>query len=132
MLFQSTIRRVSRPLLASMFIYGGIDSVRNPDAKAKRADTVTGPLADRLPIPDDPVALVRFNGAVHVGAGSLLALGKFPRLAALVLAGSLVPTTIAGHRFWEEDDPQAKAGQQIQFFKNLSMLGGLLIAATAR
>jgi uncharacterized membrane protein YphA (DoxX/SURF4 family) len=132
MLFESTIRRVSRPLLASMFIYGGIDSVRHPDAKAKRADSVTGPLADLLPIPDDPVALVRFNGAVQVGAGSALALGKFPRLAALVLAGSLVPTTLAGHRFWEEDDPQAEARQRIQFFKNLSMLGGLLIAATAR
>ena len=131
MVFESTIRRVARPLLAGMFIQGGVDSIRHPDGKAKRAATVTEPLADTLPIPDDPVALVRFNGAVQVGAGTLLALGKVPRLAALALAGSLVPTTMAGHRFWEEDDPQARAAQQIHFLKNVSMLGGLLIAATA-
>ena len=52
-----------------------------------------------------------------------------PRLSALVLAASLLPTTYAGHPFWEEKDPGARAGQRIQFFKNVSMLGGLLIAA---
>ena len=40
-----------------------------------------------------------------------------------------MPTTAAGHRFWEEKDPQRKATQRIQFFKNASMLGGLLLAA---
>jgi putative oxidoreductase len=47
----------------------------------------------------------------------------------LALAASLVPTTYAGHPFWEEKDKAARAGQKIQFFKNISMLGGLLIAA---
>jgi uncharacterized membrane protein YphA (DoxX/SURF4 family) len=41
----------------------------------------------------------------------------------------LVPTTLAGHRFWEESDEKARSMQRIQFFKNLSMLGGLLLAA---
>ncbi|HEV2368363.1 MAG TPA: DUF488 domain-containing protein [Acidimicrobiales bacterium] len=45
------------------------------------------------------------------------------------LAGSLVPTTLAGHRFWEETDKQERAAQQIHFLKNLSMLGGLMLAA---
>ena len=57
-------------------------------------------------------------------AVSMLATGKFPRLSSLALAASLVPTTLAGHRFWEESDPQVKAQQQIHFFKNVSMLGG--------
>jgi putative oxidoreductase len=52
-----------------------------------------------------------------------------PRLGALVLAGSIVPTTLAGHRFWEENDSAAKKGQLLHFFKNASMLGGLLLAA---
>jgi uncharacterized membrane protein YphA (DoxX/SURF4 family) len=55
-----------------------------------------------------------------------------PRLAALALAGTLVPTTIAGHRFWEIDNPQQRSAQRIHFLKNLSMLGGLLLAATDR
>ena len=57
-------------------------------------------------LPKDPVTLVRLNGAVQVGAGALLAVGRVPRLAALALATTLVPTTLAAHRFWELDDPQ--------------------------
>ena len=62
----------------------------------------------------------------------MLASGHFPRLSATVLAATLVPTTAAGHRFWEEQDPQKKAMQRIHFFKNTSMLGGLLLAAVLR
>ena len=40
-----------------------------------------------------------------------------------------MPTTAAGHRFWEEQDPAERAQQRIHFFKNVSMLGGLIIAA---
>jgi hypothetical protein len=40
-----------------------------------------------------------------------------------------VPTTLAGHRFWEEEDETRRAQQRIHFFKNLSMLGGLMLAA---
>ena len=59
----------------------------------------------------------------------MLALNKFPRLASTALAASLVPTTLAGHRFWEETDEQQRAQQQVHFFKNVSLLGGLMIAA---
>ena len=47
--------------------------------------------------------------------------------SALALAGSLVPTTLAGHRFWEEEDDAARAQQTFQFLKNLAMFGGLLM-----
>ena len=40
-----------------------------------------------------------------------------------------MPTTVAGHPYWEEKDPAARKQQQIHFLKNLTMLGGLLIAA---
>ena len=56
-------------------------------------------------------------------------LSAVPTLASTVLAASLVPTTAAGHRFWEESDPDVRAQQQLQFVKNVSMLGGLLLAA---
>jgi putative oxidoreductase len=68
------------------------------------------------------------TGFAQVTAGLTLALGKLPRLSAVVLAGSLVPTTLAGHRFWEEDDPAKRSAQTIQFLKNVSMFGGLLLA----
>jgi putative oxidoreductase len=50
-------------------------------------------------------------------------------VAALALGASLVPTTFAGHRFWEEGDPKQRAAQKIHFLKNVGLLGGLLLAA---
>ncbi len=38
-------------------------------------------------------------------------------------------TTLAGHRFWEADEETDQAQQRIHFLENLSMFGGLLIAA---
>ncbi|HEX9992815.1 MAG TPA: DoxX family protein [Acidimicrobiales bacterium] len=126
----SLTRRVARPMMAAMFVVGGWDSFRNPDPKAPTAEPVTTKLAGPLNLPDDPATLVKVNGGVQVGAGVLLAIGKLPRLSALALAGTLVPTTLAGHRFWEVEDAQARRGQRIHFLKNLSMLGGLILAAT--
>ena len=117
-------------MLASIFIVQGIDSLLHPDTKAPAAEKVVRPLAERIPaVPDEVEQAVRINGAVQLVAGSLLAIGKFPRLSAAALAATLLPTTAAGHRFWESDDKQERTQQKIHFLKNLSMLGGLLIAA---
>jgi putative oxidoreductase len=119
---------LARPLLASMFVVGGIDSIRNSESKVKVAEAVTKPFSQALPImPDDTETLVKLNGAVQVGAGLLLATGKMPRLASLALIGSIIPTTYAGHRFWEETDEDRRKQQLIHFSKNLGLLGGLLL-----
>lgn len=129
------IRLVARPMLASMFVLGGVSALRNPQQHVRMAAPVTGKLSDaaasteQVPVNPDEKQLVLINGAAQVVGGLALATGRFPRLAALVLAGSLAPTTYAGHRFWEEKDKTQRANQQIHFFKNVSMFGGLLIAA---
>ena len=79
--------------------------------------------------PSDPKAAVGLNAAVHVGAGSMLAAGILPRLAAVALATSLVPTTLAAHRFWELEDPALRSRQRVEFLKNCAILGGLLVVA---
>jgi uncharacterized membrane protein YphA (DoxX/SURF4 family) len=122
--------RVARPLLASIFVVGGWDAFWNPASKAKKAEVVTEPLAETAGVQGlDTETLVRVNGAIQVGAGVLLAVGKFRRLAALALIGSIVPTTYAGHRFWEESDPTTRAQQRTHFLKNIGLLGGLILAA---
>ena len=193
------VRTLARPLLASVFVTGGIDMLRNAGALAPVAEPVTSrvvdaaqPVADRaaeaaapavtaaaervvdlaeqaseaLPdaaqpvadlaeqaadaarplagetllagsepttphvdLPDDPELLTKVNGGVMVGAGLLLAVGKLPRLSAAALAATLVPTTFAGHRFWEADDTEERTAQQIHFMKNVALLGGLALAA---
>jgi putative oxidoreductase len=128
------LRAVARPLLASIFVLQGYDTLRHPGKYAAAAEPVARPIAERVPVlSGKPEQAVRINGAVQLVAGSLLALGRFPRLSALAIAATLVPTTLAGHRFWEasseEDGAGERAQQQIHFLKNLSMLGGLLIAS---
>jgi uncharacterized membrane protein YphA (DoxX/SURF4 family) len=128
------VRLAARPLLASMFVVGGLDSLRTAPAKADAAEPVTDRLVPLLQkfvpqLPDDPTTLVRINGAAQVVAGLALATGRMPRLSSAVLAATLVPTTAAGHRFWEEKEPAKKKAQRVQFFKNASMMGGLMLAA---
>ena len=117
-------------MLAGIFVHGGLEAFRDPKSKARRAETVAPKIADAAGVDADTVQLVRLNGAVQVGAGIALALGVLPRLAALTLAGSLVPTTLAGHRFWEEEDPAAEAQQTTHFLKNVGLLGGLLMVVS--
>jgi putative oxidoreductase len=129
-------RLLARPMLASIFVAGGISALRNTErhtVKAKKVADRVVPLAQRaapgLPIPTDPATLVRLNAGAQLLAAAALATGRAPRLSATVLAASLVPTTVAGHPFWEVSDPQAKAAERLQFFKDTSVLGGLLLAA---
>lgn len=124
----SLVRRIARPMLAAMFVVGGLDQLKHPGAKAKAARPLLDQ-AKRVGLPDDPELLVRANGVAMVGGGALLATGHVPRLASTVLAGALVSTTLAAHPFWNESDPQIRAQQKIQFLKNLGLLGGLLLAA---
>jgi putative oxidoreductase len=127
-------RLIARPMLASMFLVGGFNAVKNPDKLAPRAQPITDRLVPLLQkavpqLPSDAATLVRLNGIVQLVAGGALATGKAPRISAAALALTLVPTTAAGHRFWEESDPAVRSQQRTHFFKNVSMLGGLIIAS---
>ncbi|UIJ60053.1 DoxX family protein [Amycolatopsis acidiphila] len=129
------LRRLARPMLASIFIYGGINALRQAEGHAEVAkpllDKTVGQQQGKLPeqLPTDPVTLVKVDAAVKIVAGTAFAFGKLPRLSALALIGSLVPTTAAGHPFWEAKDDGEKQDQIIHFLKNAGLAGGLLIAA---
>ena len=122
--------RIARPLLASIFFVGGLDAVRNPASKSQNARAVTEPLREQVGMAGmDTETMVRINGGIQVAASVLLAIGRARRLACLVLIGSLVPTTYAGHRFWVETDDATRTQQRVDFIKNLGLLGGLILAA---
>ncbi|HEV7981017.1 DoxX family protein [Amycolatopsis sp.] len=128
------LRRVARPLLASIFIYGGIGALRDAQGHAKVVEPFLNDTFDKvegvLPegVPRDPVTLVKIDAGVKIGAGLALATGKAPRLASFLLLGSLVPTTLATHRFWDIKEPAERQQQITQFVKNASLAGGLLLA----
>lgn len=113
------IRRLARPLLAAPFVAEGIDTLRNPGPHVAHAE------AAGL---TDAATLVRVSAATKVAGGALLALNRLPRLSALALAASLVPTTAVRNDFWTESDPAAKAQKQKGLLTDLGLLGGLLLA----
>lgn len=123
------IHMAARPLLASIFISGGLDAFRNPGSKSAQADTLLAPVLGRAGVPTEQI--VRLDGAAKVLGGLALGLGVFPRVAALGLAASLVPTTVAGHPFWTHTDPGSRAMHRVHFLKNASILGGLLAVVAA-
>jgi putative oxidoreductase len=114
----SLANTLGRGLLANMFIQNGFGAFLEPDSRAKKVE------AAGLPQPRQSVIL---NGALMVLGGTMLAANIAPKLSARVLAACLIPTTFVGHLYWKEENPAAKANQKIHFFKNLAMLGGLLV-----
>lgn len=128
------IRRIARPLLSVAFIGQGVDALRNPKPAADAARPAMEGMR-QLPdpigsnVPSDAETFARINAAVQVGGGLLLATGKMPRLASAALAFTVIPGSLGGHMFWNQSDPQRKADERRAFMTDLSLLGGLIIAA---
>jgi uncharacterized membrane protein YphA (DoxX/SURF4 family) len=122
------LRPTARVLTGSTYVLLGFDAMRAPGGRVDQAAPLLAAMRKVAPLPADDELIVRGNAAVQVVGGALLAAGIVPRLSALALAGSLIPTTLAGHAYWSIEDPDVRKIQRIQFHKNLAMLGGLLLA----
>src|SRR5262245_41169741 len=128
------IRRIARPMLSAVFISRGVDALRSPKPAADAArPTLEGlsklpdPVGTKVPTNAETVA--RVNAAVQIGGGLLLASGRLPRLASAALAFTVVPGSLGGHTFWSESDPQRQAEERRAFMTDVSLIGGLIIAA---
>lgn len=123
------VRRIARPMLSAVFVVEGFGAIQHPSKKLPKAAPFLDKVGPMLHLPDDPELLVRLNGIAQVAGGLMLATGKLPRVGAVLIVGSMVPTTIAGHAFWEIEDPVQRRAQLTQFLKNVGLIGGALLAA---
>lgn len=128
------IRRIARPLLSVAFIGQGVESLLNPKAAAEAAAPAVDGL-QALPdqaaryVPTDPQTFAQITAGVQIGGGLLLATGKLPRVASAVLALTVIPANLGTYSFWTETDPERKAELRRGFLKDLSLVGGLMIAS---
>ncbi|QGU07246.1 DoxX [Corynebacterium occultum] len=129
------IRKIARPMLASVYVLDGADTLLNTDAHVEGTETLLKRVRSVLPrryakkLPRDPELVTRVVGGTKVGAGSLLALGKAPRFSAATLALLTAPTILARHAFWETQDKEEKQARRNGFITNIALLGGLAITS---
>ena len=116
-----SVALVGRILLALIFILSGFGKLTDYAGTAGYMTNAGLPMVGLLL----PLTIL-----VELGGGLLIALGLFTRVAAPVLFLFLIPVSLAFHHFW--DVPAAQASmQQIEFLKNIAIMGGMLLLAFA-
>lgn len=108
-----------RLLLAALFLPAGLAKIGG------FAGTVGYIASVGLPLPTLGAILAI---VLEVGGGLALLLGFQVRLAALALALFTLVASVVFHAFWSMPADQVMV-QQLMFFKNLAVTGGLLLLA---
>ena len=126
----SPIRFLARPMLAAGYISNGVDRLRRPEAAAASIGPLLNLARKQINVPVDAPTLARATGAAQVAAGSLLAIGRFPRLSATILVGTYLLDTvgerIASEKTTSKDEKRARSERTLI---RTSMLGGALLAS---
>jgi putative oxidoreductase len=107
---------IGRLFFSAIFILGSFANFHLPAIQ----------MAAQHGVPDANV-LVPLSGVMALVGGLSVLFGIRARLGALLLIAFLVPVTLAMHNFWAFSDPGARMVQQINFMKNLALLGGSLL-----
>jgi putative oxidoreductase len=108
---------VGRILLAAIFVISGFGKIGGFEG-------TVGYIASKgLPMPQ---VLAALTVALELGGGILLIIGFKARWVALLFFLWLIPTTFIFHKFWGIDAAQVQM-QQINFLKNVSIMGGMLM-----
>ena len=108
---------VGRILLALIFITSGFSKITGFDG-------TVGYIASKgLPLPQVGAIIAIL---CELGGGLLLAIGYKARWAALVLALFTLAAAILFHNYWAVEAAQ-KMAQQINFWKNIAISGGMLM-----
>jgi putative oxidoreductase len=110
---------VGRTLLGAIFVLSGFKKLM---AFSGLVASLSG---KGLPMPE---VLAVLTVAIELGAGLLLVIGWKARWAAFLLFLFTIPVSLVFHNFWAMEGAQA-AMNQIQFLKNLSIMGGMLMVA---
>ncbi len=112
---------LGRVLLSAIFILSGL-------GKLPHFHDVAGMMAGKG-IPLATVTLV-ISLLIEIGGGLMVLTGFKAKYAALVMAVWLIPVTLVFHHFWGIPAAQQQ-DQMVNFLKNVAIMGGLLVLASA-
>ena len=108
---------IGRTIFGGFFLYNGINHLQNSKGMAQYAGAKGVPAAEQA---------VQATGAMLIGGGLSILAGVKPRQGLAAIVAFLVPVTLQMHRFWDEQDPQARQAETINFMKNVALVGAAL------
>lgn len=109
---------IGRILLAGIFLVSAVGHFANREPM--------GQYATSKGVPNAETGVV-VSGVIAGLAGLSLILGLWIDVGALLLIVFLVPVSLLMHPYWKETDPQARQGEQVNFMKNMALIGAALI-----
>jgi len=109
---------LGRILLGGYFIMNGYNHFKN-------LKMLTG-YAQLKKVPMPKIAVLVTGLMMFLGGLGIL-LGIYVQLSVFLLSLFLIGTLIKMHRYWEVTDPMARMGEYVNFYKNLGLLGAILI-----
>ncbi len=109
---------LGRVLLGGYFIKSGYNHFKN-------LGMLTGYAGSKgVPMPKEAVLL---TGLMMFLGGLGILLGVYVQISVLLISLFLLSTLIKMHRYWEITDPMTRMGEQVNFYKNLGLLGAILM-----
>lgn len=109
---------LGRVLFGGYFILSGVNHFTSLEGLTGYAQS------KKVPVPKAAVAL---GGILLLAGGAGILLGVFIPFAVLALALFLLPVSFKMHDFWNDADVQTKMSNQINFMKNMALLGAALM-----
>ena len=108
---------LGRMIFGGFFAYSGIDHLQNLKGMAQYAGAKGVPAAEQA---------VQATGAMLLAGGLSIIAGLKPRHGLAMIVAFLVPVSLQMLRFWEEQEPQKRQLEMIQFMKNMALVGAAL------
>lgn len=114
--FITAVFIIGRVLLGGFFLYNAYGHFRNIAGHTAYAQSKGVP---------SPKVAVFISGAMFALGGLAILLNLYIVLGMWLIVIALIPITFMMHSFWKATDPQVRMNEQIQFTKNMAILGGL-------
>ena len=107
-----------RLIFGGFFAYNGLNHFLHQKSMSHYAEAKGVPAAE---------SAVPATGAMLLAGGASIMAGLKPRQGLAAVIGFLIPVTLQMHRFWEEQDPNQRMAEFINFTKNGALLGAALM-----
>ncbi len=109
---------LGRLLFGGFFLYNAYNHFANAKAMTGYAQSKGVP---------SPQAAVIVSGIFLLLGGFCVLFNVALLLGLIALVLFLVPVTLMVHAFWKVQDPMAQLAERVHFFKNIALLGAVLM-----